>query len=85
MALPYEPAHLCSLISTFGVCCLDSIILIISSLCLASVAAQAGLSLPWSQIPKTRFSHDVAHTIMHLKGADGMAHSVDPDQTAPPV
>ena len=27
----------------------------ISSLCLTSVAAQAGLSLPWSQTPKTGF------------------------------
>ena len=40
--------------------CLDSIIHVvsiseISSLYLASVTAQAGLSLPWSQIPKTGF------------------------------
>ena len=40
--------------------CLDSVIPLvslhkISSLCLASVAAQAGLSLPWSQTPKTGF------------------------------
>ena len=40
--------------------CLDSIITLvsiskISSLCLASVAAQAGLSLPWSQTPRTGF------------------------------
>ena len=49
-----QPAHPRSLISTFVVCCLDSIIPLvsiseISSLYLASVAAQAGLSLPWSQ------------------------------------
>ena len=55
-----QPAHPHSLISTFVVHCLDSIIPLvsiskISSLCLASVAAQAGLSLPWSQTPKTGF------------------------------
>ena len=49
-----------SLISTFVVCFLDSIIPLvsiseISSLNLASVAAQVGLSLPWSQTPKTGF------------------------------
>ena len=41
----YQPTHLCSLISTFVVRCLDSIIPLvsiieISSLCLASVAGQ---------------------------------------------
>ena len=55
-----QPAHLRSLISTFVVRCLDSIILLvyiseISSLYLASVAEQAGLSLSWSQTPKTDF------------------------------
>ena len=55
-----QPAHLRSLISAFVVHCLDSIIPLvsiseISSLYLASVAAQAGLSLPWSQTPKTGF------------------------------
>ena len=53
-----QPAHPRSLSSTFVVRCLDSIIPLvtiseISSLCLASVAAQAGLSLQWSQTPKT--------------------------------
>ena len=48
------------LISAFVVCCLDRIIPLvsiseISSLYLASVAAQASLSLPWSQTPKTGF------------------------------
>ena len=52
--------YLHSLISTFVVHCLDSIIPLISifeisSLYLASVAAQAGLSLPWSQTLKTGF------------------------------
>ena len=51
---------LCSLISAFFVRCPDSIKPLfykskISSLYLASVAAQAGLSLPWSQTPKTGF------------------------------
>ena len=61
-----QPAHLRSLISAFVICCLDSIILLvsileISSLYIAFVAAQAGLSLPWSQIPEDRFSRDEAH------------------------
>ena len=47
-----QPSHPRSLISAFVFRCLDSIIPLvsipeISSLCLASVAAQAGLSLPW--------------------------------------
>ena len=55
-----QPAHPRSLISTFVVSCLDSIIPLvsiskISSLYLASVAAQAGLSLLWLQNPKTGF------------------------------
>ena len=55
-----QPAHPRSLISAFVVRCLNSIIPLvsisaISNLCLASVAAQAGLSLPWSQTPKTGF------------------------------
>ena len=55
-----QPAHLCSLISAFVVHYQDSIIPLvfiseISSLYLASVAAQAGLSLTWSRIPKTGF------------------------------
>ena len=55
-----QPAHLHSLISAFVVRCLDSIISLvsiskISSLYLASVAAQAGLCLTWSQTPKTGF------------------------------
>ena len=53
-------AHPRSLISPFVVHCLDSIILLVSiseigSLYLASVAVQAGLSLPWSQTLKTGF------------------------------
>ena len=55
-----QSAHSHNLISTFIVHCLDSIIPLvsiseISSLYLASVAAQAGLSLLWSQTPKTGF------------------------------
>ena len=57
-----QPVHPRSLISAFVVRCLDSIISLvsihaseISSLYLASVAAQAGLSLTWSQTPKTGF------------------------------
>ena len=52
--------HPCSLISAFVVRCLDSVgplvsISKISSLYLASVTEQAGLSLTWSKTGKTRF------------------------------
>ena len=55
-----QPAHPRSLISAFVVRCLDSTVPLvsvseISSLYLASVAEQAGLSLTWSQTPKTGF------------------------------
>ena len=61
-----RPAHPHSLISTFIVRCLDSIISLvsiseISRLWLASVAEQVSLSLTWSQTSKDRFSCDVAH------------------------
>ena len=53
-----QPAHSHSLISTFLVYCLDSIIPLVCiseilSLCLVSVTAQTSLSLPWSQTRKT--------------------------------
>ena len=52
-----QPVHPHSLISTFVVRCLDSIILLVSISEISSVylAAQAGLSLSWSQTPKTGF------------------------------
>ena len=55
-----QPAHPRSLISAFVVRCLDSVVPTlakpkISSLYLASVAAQASLRLAWSQTPKTSF------------------------------
>ena len=55
-----QPAHLRSLISALIVHCLDSMIPLvsiseISSLYLVSVTVQTGLSLPWSQTPKTGF------------------------------
>ena len=55
-----QPAHPRSLISAFVIRCLDSIIPLvsmpkISSLYLASVAAQTGLRLNWSQTLKTGF------------------------------
>ena len=55
-----HPAHLRSLISAFVVRYLDSIIPIlakskISRLQLVSVVEQAGLSLTWSETPKTGF------------------------------
>ena len=60
-----HPANPRSLISVFVVHCQDSIrplisISEISSLYLASVAEQAGLSQPCSQTPKTGFSRDEA-------------------------
>ena len=62
------PAHPCSLNSTFFVRCLDSIIPLvskseISSLYLASVAVQAGLSLTWLQTPKTGFLVTVSNDV----------------------
>ena len=61
-----QPAHLGSLISTFVVRCLDSIIRIlaiskVSRFWLASVAEQAGLNLTWLKIPEDTISRDVAH------------------------
>ena len=55
-----QPAHPHSLISSFVVHCLESIMPLvsiseISSHYLASVTAQAGLSLLWSQTPETGF------------------------------
>ena len=63
-----QPAHPHSLISTFVICCLDSIISLdsiaeISRLKLASVAAQAGLCLAWSETPEDTFCHVVAQII----------------------
>ena len=60
-----QPVHPHSLISTFDVHCLDRLIPLvsiskISSFYLASVAARAGLSLPWSETPEDRFSRDGA-------------------------
>ena len=55
-----QPAHSRSLISAFVVRCLYSImslvsVIKISGVMLASVAEQAGLSLTWSETPKTGF------------------------------
>ena len=69
-----QPAHPRGLISAFVVRCLDSIIPLISiskisSLYLVFVTAQTGLSLLWSQIPKTGFlmtwlkSHSLLKTL----------------------
>ena len=60
-----QPAHPRSLISTFVVRFLDSIISIltisiVSRIQLASVAEQASLSLTWSETPEDTFSHDEA-------------------------
>ena len=55
-----QPAHPLCLISAFVVRCVESIIPIlakskVSRLKLASIAEQAGMSLTWSQTPKTGF------------------------------
>ena len=60
-----QPAHPRSLISTFVVRCPDSVmslvcVIKISSLMLASVAAQAGLCLAWSETPEDTFCRVVA-------------------------
>ena len=61
-----QPAHLRSLFSAFVVRCLDSVMSLvsvtkISSLMLASVAAQAGLCLAWSETPEDTFCHVMVH------------------------
>ena len=66
-----QPAHPCSLISTFVVRCLDSMICIlavskVSRFQLTSVAEQVGLNMTWSKIPQDMFSRDVAHMV-HVK------------------
>ena len=63
-----QPAHLRSLISTFVVRCLDSVMSLysiseISGLMLAPVAEQVSLSLTWSETPEDTFSHDEAQMI----------------------
>ena len=66
-----QPGHPRSLISVFVVRCLDSLMSLvfvtkISSLMLASVAAQAGLCLAWSETPEDTFCRVVAHTLRIL-------------------
>ena len=61
-----QPAQPRSLISTFVVRCLDSMICIlaiakVSRFKLASIAEQAGLNLTLSKISEDIFSRDVAH------------------------
>ena len=61
-----QPAHPRSLISSFVVRCLDSVMSLvsvtkISSIMLASVAEQSSLSLTWWETPEDMFSHDDAH------------------------
>ena len=72
-----QPAHPRSLISAFVVRCLNSIISLdfiaeMSRLQLASVAAQAGLCLAWSETPEDTFCRVVAH----LKTFDGGLHII---------
>ena len=63
-----QPAHPRSLISAFVVHCLDSIISLdsiaeSSRLQLASVAAQAGVCLAWSETPEDTFCRVVDHIL----------------------
>ena len=68
-----QPVQQRSLISTFVVLCLDSIISLdsiaeISRLQLSSMAVQAGLCLAWSETPEDKFCHVVAQLYMsHIK------------------
>ena len=92
-----RPAHPRSLISTFVVRCLVSMICIfatskISRFYLDSVAEQAGLNLIWSKITEDMFSHDVTQLISAENQVDCndpknldrqvWANSVHPHQTA---
>ena len=64
-----DPAHPRSLISTFIVRYLDSMILAISEVSrfqLVSVAEQTGLNLIWSKIPLDTFLRDLAQMIKEL-------------------
>ena len=66
-----QTEHPRCLISAFVVRCLDRIIplvsiLEISSLYLASLAAQVGLCLTWSETPKSMFSRDEAQILLSL-------------------
>ena len=76
-----QPAHPRSLISAFVFAAIDSIIHLVSisgnsSNYLASVAAQAGFCLTWSQTPKTGFlltrlkTESHAFMIIHLNTGD---------------
>ena len=63
-----QPAHPRSLISTFVVRCLDSMIYIlalskVTRLELASVAEQSGLNVTWSKILENTFSRDMAQLV----------------------
>ena len=58
-----QPAHLHSLISTFVVQCLDSIISTCYSRNFKTLANLIVLSLTWSQTHEDRFSYDEAHII----------------------
>ena len=75
-----QPTHPRSQSSAFIVRCLDSIIFLdsiaeISRLYLATVAAQAGLCLAWSETPENTFYRVVAHlnkkTVIKEKGGCG--------------
>ena len=77
-----QPALLRNLISAFVVRCLDSSIPLgsiseISSLYLASVAEQAGLSLHWSQTPKTGFlvTRLICLVLLYISRAGTWSHN----------
>ena len=81
-----QPTHPRSLISAFVVHCLDSVIPLvsiheISSLRLASVVAQASLSLPWSQTPKAGFvvTRLILFSLFFKEIPEFNGNSVEPD------
>ena len=74
-----QPALPRSLISAFVVCCLESIISLVSicAISLLSLASVA-LSLIWSETLEGRFSHDVAHLILALSFTMSKGNLFDP-------
>ena len=82
-----HPTHPHSLISAFVVLCLDSKIFLdsIAEISLASVAAQAGLCLAWSETPKDTFSHDVAQFCFSETSRIELPHNKTNKMNVPPT
>ena len=72
-----QPAHPCSLISTFVVHCQDRMIPLvyipkISRFQLVSVTEQVSLCLAWSETSEDTFSHGLAH--IYSRGFEKTGH-----------